>query len=201
MNPPPALLPNERELFARMARGEEAAFSTIFYHYTAQIKPFIVSLTRSESVAEEIVQEVFLTLWLNRVKLSEVDNYRAYIFTASNNRVYTWLKRRAREMQLQGELGAYLPETDNSSQEAIDLKESITIIGEAVARLPPQKKLIWRLSRGEGLSHEQIAEQLGLSKNTVKNHLVAAIKMVREYLDGQGGAAVVLAASLYRLIA
>ena len=192
----PVLLPDERSLFARMAEGDEAAFSTIFFHYAAQMKPFIFSLTRSESAAEEIVQEVFLSLWINRAKLTEVENYRAYVLTASNNRVYSWLKKRARELRSQGELAVDLPDPASGPAEEVDLKESIAIIEEAVERLPPQKKLIWRMSRGEGLSHEEIAQRLGLSKNTVKNHLVAAIKIIRERLDGQSGTAVVVAAVL-----
>ncbi len=190
----PDFLPDERELFARMAGGDEAAFGVIFFHYTAQIKPFIVSLTRSESAAEEIVQELFLSLWLHRATLAEVENHRAYIFTASNNRVYTWLKKRARELRLQGEPGVDLPDPGSGPEESVDLKQSLAIIEEAVEGLPPQKKLIWRLSRGEGLSHAEIASKLGLSKNTVKNHLVVAIRLIRERLDRQQGTAVVVAA-------
>jgi RNA polymerase sigma-70 factor (family 1) len=189
----PPNLPDERILFARMAEGDEAAFSAIFFHYTAQIKPFIVSLTRSEPAAEEIVQEVFLSLWLNRAKLAGVENHRAYVLTASNNRVYSWLRKRARELRVQGEPAADLPDPGEGPEAAVDLKESLAIIEAAVERLPPQKKLIWRLSRGEGLSHDEIAQRLGLSKNTVKNHLVVAIKQIREELD-KGGAVGVVAA-------
>jgi RNA polymerase sigma-70 factor (ECF subfamily) len=191
MSPTPSILPDERILFARVAEGDEAAFSTIFFHYTAQIQPFIISLTRSESAAEEIVQEVFLSLWVNRAKLVDVENYRAYIFTASNNRVYSWLKKRARELRRQGEFGEDIPDLEQHPEEAIDLKQSLAVIEEAVEQLPPQKKLIWRLSRGEGLTHEEIAQQLGLSKNTVKNHLVVAIRQIREELEKGGTVGVV----------
>ncbi len=194
MSPSSVFLPDERALFARMAAGDEAAFSTIFFHYTAQIRPFILHLTRSESAAEEIVQEVFLSLWLNRAKLLAVDNHRAYVLTVSNNRVYSWLRKQAQERRMHGEPGVDLPDTGSGPEEAFDLKASIAIIEEAVERLPPQKKLIWRLSRGEGLSHDEIARRLGLSKNTVKNHLVTAIRLIRERLDGQSGTAVVVAA-------
>jgi RNA polymerase sigma-70 factor (family 1) len=193
MHSHPVPLPNEQELFARMAEGDEAAFSTIFFHYTAQIRPFIASLTRSETAAEEIVQEVFLSLWVNRARLAEVENYRAYVLTASNNRVYSWLRKRARELRLHGELAADLPDPGEGPEAAVDLKESMAIIEEAVERLPPQKKLIWRLSRGEGLSHEEIAQRLGLSKNTVKNHMVVAIRQIREELSKGGTVGVVAA--------
>jgi len=176
-------LPDERMLFARMAKGDEEAFAEIFYHYTALLQPFILNMTRSEADTEEIIQDLFLQLWMQREKMPEIGNYRAYIFTASNNRVYTWLKRRARELRLSAEAGSGVADQDSRLEEALDLKESMALITEAVDRLPPQKKLIWRLSREEGLSHEQIAGQLGLSKNTVKNHMVAAIRMVRKYLQ------------------
>ena len=176
-----------------MAQGDEIAFGRIFYYYTGLLQPFILSMTRSQPAVEEIIQELFLHLWLHREKLEEVENYRAYIFTASNNRVYTWMKKRAREWRLEQEAGSRIITTSQTTEEIIDWKESRALIEKAVELLPPQKKLIYRLSRDQGLSHDQIAERLGLSKNTVKNHIVEALRLIRKQLDHHQGLAIMVA--------
>lgn len=192
-NPAPLQPAEERELFTLMARGDEIAFSRIFFYYTGLLQPYILSMTRSTTASEEIIQDLFLHLWLNREKLEEIENYRAYIFTASNNRVYTWLKKRAREWRLQQEAGSRLATTGQTTEETIDWRESMSLIEKAVELLPPQKKLIYRLSRDQGLSHDQIAERLGLSKNTVKNHIVEALRLIRKQLEDQQGSALLAA--------
>ena len=170
----------EKELFRKIAEGDELAFAEIFFRYTAKLQPFLLKVTRSEQDTEEIIQDVFLRLWLSRKKLTEVDNHQAYIFTISNNRLFTFLQKKARRMQVEHQSAT--PDITHITEEMIDLHENTRLINEAVEQLPPQKKLIFELSRNKGWSHEQIAHELHLSKNTVKNHMTEALRMIREYL-------------------
>lgn len=176
------ILLNERQYFARIADGDEAAFSTIFYHYTPRIHPLIKKIIRSEHVTEEIIQDVFVSLWKNREKLVEIDNYAAYIFTVATNITFNYLKFKARKER---HLNEAQLESDftNNTLETIDLHETRELVGQLIRQLPPQKKLIYKLTREEGLSHDQIARRLNISKNTVKNHLVETLKFLRENLQ------------------
>ena len=139
-------------------------------------------MTRSEEVTEEIVQDVFVSLWKSREKLPEINNYTAYIFTIATNRTFNYLKSKAREVIRLQELAKVEKDFTNETEETIDLNASRDLINRLIDRLTPQKKLIYQLTRDQGLTHDEIAVQLNISKNTVKNHLVETLKFLRKNL-------------------
>lgn len=188
MSANPNILPNERELFAHMAEGSEAAFTDIFFHYIPLLQPHIGKMTRSEDATQDIIHDVFLKLWLNREKMREIENYRAYIFKISTNQTYNWLKEKAKERLAIAGTKLRSIDSENTTEEIIDYNQSAEIINQAVAQMPPQRKLIFTLSREEGLSHDEIAERLQISKYTVSNHLTEALKQIKEYLQKMPGA-------------
>lgn len=178
----PTILAHEKEIFLRISQGDEAAFTEMFFHYTARIHPFINKMTHSEEVTEEIVQDVFVSLWKSREKLPEINNYTAYIFTIASNRTFNYLKSKAREVKRLQELAKEAKDFTNVTEETIDGNESRDLINKLVSRLTPQKKLIYQLTRDQGLTHDEIAVQLNISRNTVKNHLVETLKYLRKNL-------------------
>lgn len=189
---PYTILLNEKEYFVRIAQGDEAAFSKIFFHYTSRIHPFIRKMTRSEEVTEEIVQDVFMSLWKSREQLMGIENYAAYIFTIATNKTYNYLKSKGRKEKHLNELAKGKRDFTNNTLESIELHETRELVGQLVTQLPPQKKLIYKLTREEGLSHDEIAQQLHISKNTVKNHLVETLKFLRENLQRSQGVSLLL---------
>lgn len=176
------IMNNEKEIFLLISKGDEAAFTEMFFHYTARIHPFIKKMTRSEEVTEEIVQDVFVNLWRSREKLPEINNYTAYIFTIASNSTFNYLKTKAREVIRLQEMAKVEKDFTNVTEETIDGNESRDLINKLVNRLTPQKKLIYQLTRDQGLTHDEIAVQLNISKNTVKNHLVETLKYLRKNL-------------------
>ena len=182
------ILLHEREYFIRMSQGDESAFTEIFFHYAARIHPFIKKMTRSEEVTEELVQDVFVSLWKSREKLPDVNNYSAYIFTFATNRTFNYLKAKAREIKRLQILASVEKDFTNNTLETIDLNESQNLLNELVDNLAPQQKLIYKLTREEGMSHDEIAHRLNISKNTVKNHLVKTLKYLRDNMNNSYGA-------------
>jgi len=179
---PKTILPCEKECFFRVAHGDEAAFSEVFYHYTGRMHAFIKKMVRTDEAAEEIVQDVFMSLWEHREKLLEIDNYAGYIFTIATNKTYNYLKSKAREENKVDELFKLRKDFTNNTLESIDLHETQQLIDQWIEQLTPQKKLIYKLTRESGLSHDEIAQQLNISKNTAKNHLVETLRYFRENL-------------------
>ena len=193
------ILQNEKELFVQMARGSEAAFTKIFYHYTPQIYHFILGKTKSEEITEEILQEVFIKVWNKREKFEEVTNFEDYLFTIAANNTYNFLRRMVNDEKLKKKVWESIQNFSNITEETLDLKESRALIDKAVDKLSPQKKKIFILSREQGLSHAEIAEQLNISPSTVNNQLTEALRFIKEYIKNTPSASLALLMMLMRM--
>lgn len=179
------LLPdNEQLLFRLVAEGDEKAFSSLFNLFLPKLYPLILKLTRSESVVEEIIQETFIKVWLNRDKLSGMENPGGWLYTVAANKCYDHLRTRALNDKLFVSTTAADPGGANTTHEWLGLREVKRLIALAVNDLPEQRKKIYLMSRNEGKTIPEIADTLQLSPHTVKNALVAALKSIREYLAG-----------------
>lgn len=172
-------------LFRLTGEGDEKAFADLFNLFLPKLYPFILKLTRSGSVAEEIIQETFIKVWLNRDKLAEMENPGGWVFTVASNKCYDYLRTRALKDNL------FVSATDepagsNFTHEWLDLKELKRLIELAVNDLPEQRKKIYLMSRDQGKTIPEIADALQLSPHTVKNALVISLKFIREYLTRNG---------------
>lgn len=173
--------PNEKEWLRRVATGDEAAFTVLFDAYKDRIYTIALRITDSPLIAEEIVQDVFLKIWVKRESLTAVDHFRAYLFTATRNQVFNVLKRLARHREITAELTADAhAETSDSDTLLLD-KEYQAILSEAVNQLPPQQQQVYRLMKEQGLKRDQVAEQLAISPQTVKVHLAQAMRSIRAF--------------------
>lgn len=177
---------NEQELLLQLAAGSEAAFTAIFHHYRGRLYHYIFSITASRETAEDTVHDVFLKIWNNREKMAGIENMNAYLFRICHNQAITGLRRMAKETlilsELQQENIPFLSHADPACQK--EIRDSIQ---QAVNRLSPQQRQVFLLSRQDGLKHKQIAEQLGVSINTVKTHLGQALRFLREEIGQQYG--------------
>jgi RNA polymerase sigma-70 factor (family 1) len=174
---------NEAELFAELAKGNEKAFEVIYHHYIKRLGPFVDKMLRSPELAEEVVQDIFVQLWINRALLADVKHPTSYLFNMATNKTLDYLKKAANNVKLMDRIASRTTEISHDTEERLVFRESAQIIEMAVASLPQQRKLIYHLSRNEGLSNEEIAERLQLSRQTVKNQLVHALKSIREYTE------------------
>lgn len=174
---------NETELFAGLANGDERAFEIIYHHYNKRLAPFVLKMIRSEDLAREIIQDIFVQLWINKHLLNDVQHPTSYLFNIAANKTLNYIKKVASNSKLMNKLAEGYDDRTNETEESVILRESIELIEKAVSQLPGQRRLIWEMSRNEGLTHEQIAERLNISKNTVKNQMGHALKYVRSYLD------------------
>lgn len=142
-------------------------------------------MCKSPEATEEIVQDIFIKLWINRHSLSQFDSPEAYIFSMARNRTIDYLRRLAKDTNLMSVLEGDLSTGNNDIEEQLNAKELRRLIEEALGQLSAQKQTVFQLSRDEGLSHDQIAEIMQLSKSTVKNHLSETLRHIREHLSQQ----------------
>lgn len=170
----------------------DTVFTVVFDTYKDRIYGFVLSLVKSPDAAEELTQDILIKLWLCRDILGEVKNLDGYIFTVARNKALNHLRKAAYDKRLLQELAGYMRTQHTDVEDQVTLHDYERLVGEAVSSLSPQRKQVYRLSREDGLSLEEIAQQLQLSRNTVKNHLVASLKAIREHLQKHGGEFLVL---------
>lgn len=179
-------LANETNLFYRIAQGDEAAFETLFHLYVPRIQPVITQIIQEEAPAKDIIQEIFLSIWMSRDKLPDITTPRNWIFKIAYHRSYSWLQKqgvrdKARQVNIaEGE------DYSNLTEENLSFTETTRLIREAIELLPPQAKKIYQLSRETDLKIAEIAAQLKLSPQTIKNSLVRSLRSIREYLIKHG---------------
>ena len=175
-------LTNENELLARVAEGDERAFGLLFHHYRSKIYSYAFHLSGDTAQADELVQEVFLKVWLNRDKIPHVLRFDNYLFTIARNQVFDMLKKMARESEFRQQIAGLFDPEANPVEDRLLTRENEVRLRQALDRLPPRQRLIFFLSRNQGMKHEEIADQLNISRHTVKTHLVQALKTLRTLL-------------------
>lgn len=171
-----------KTFFKTLADGDASGFEAFFNLYKKRVFGVALKMLKSETEAEEIVQDVFLSIWQSRAKLGEINDPEAYLFTITYNAVYAKLKKIAQNQQLLHSVVQHLVQKQNTTEETIAAHESERLINEAIQQLPAQQRTVYELNKLAGWSYYEIAEQLQLSQNTVRNHLSAATKTVRTIL-------------------
>ncbi|WP_276482578.1 RNA polymerase sigma factor [Paraflavitalea pollutisoli] len=182
----------EKALLAQIADHSEPAFRQLFELYKSKVYSFVVAFTHSTADAEEILQETFITLWQHRHLLAQVDHPRNYIYTIVRNKTFQLLKQVAKTTSLQHELWTNLQQAGSSADDLLHLRDSQSLIDNALSQLSEQKQRIFSMSRQEGLSHDQIAAATGLSKSRVKNIIVEVLNYLKAHLEHAAGAVIAI---------
>jgi len=192
-------LNNTQDLLLRVAAGDEHAFRVFFHEYSNNIYSVAFMLTKSAVVAEDMVQEIFLKLWLNRTALPEVTNIRSYIFIHARNHIFNELRKKSSDPRFMEELTDYLGEVRDTPEQQLLQKEGRALLQAAVQHLPSQQQLVYQLSRDENLTQEEIANRLGISKHTVRNHMAQALQNIRQYLESNASEVLLLICAIEML--
>lgn len=171
----------EKELFQKIAEGDELAFKQLYLRYLPRLRPYLVDMIKSAAAADDIIQEAFIRIWLNRDKLSAVEHPASWIFRVAANECYKALRRTAYDMKMAGSL-----EQGHFEEQDIQYEQTHRYVNEAIAQLTPQRKKIYEMSRLEGKKPAQIASELNLSVSTVKNTLSATLELIRAHLTDKG---------------
>ena len=175
-------LTNENELLARVTEGDERAFGTIFHHYRRKIYAYAFHLSGDAAQADELVQETFLKVWLHRDKIPHVLRFDNWLFTIARNQVFDMLKKMARDAEFRRQVAGLLDPEANPVEDQLLSRENELRLHQALEKLPPRQRLVFTLSRHQGMKHEEIADHLQISRHTVKTHLVQALKTLRSTL-------------------
>ncbi|HEY4111945.1 RNA polymerase sigma-70 factor [Puia sp.] len=170
-----------KQTWQLLAEGSEYAFTQLFDHYRGKVYSVAWHFLKSPVLAEEIVQDVFMKIWLKRQDLQEIQNTENYLFILARNLIFDRLKALSYETAAQKKWPLSSESVDDSDHR-LRQDQCLQLLRQAVDLLPQRQKEVYRLAKMQGLSQEAIAGQLQLSRLTVKKHMAEALKSIRKYL-------------------
>jgi RNA polymerase sigma-70 factor (family 1) len=176
------IINQDRERIISLQEDNNKAFEYFYDQYRNKVYNFALKLLVDPDLAREIVQQVYIKFWENRSKLDPERPVEPYLYVITRNACFDWLARVNRDRKMKGyflELNEIrCNETENSTL-CQDYKE---LAARAVAILPGKRRQVFELCHNEGLTYEQIAVKLGISKNTVKTHLLKSYQTIKDYI-------------------
>lgn len=171
---------NNQEIIQMLSDDNPAAFETLFLHYYPKVKLFLIGFLKDEESAQDIVQDVFLKLWQRRKELDSLTNFNAFLFRCAKNEMLNYLRKQyIGTLYIEKEIQKEARYNNDPESEYVATELS-SLVKSMVEKMPSQRKIIFRMSREEGLSSDEIAQRLNINKRTVENHLSLALRTIRE---------------------
>ena len=165
---------------ALLSRDDVAAFNALYYKYYRAVFSNVYKLVQQQQAAEDILQDVFASLWINRKKIDPEKAVGGWLFVVSYNKSMKFLNTAVRErMGVHDERTAEIAETPGNDHQEVEYQYHL--INEAIENLPPKKKKVFILCKLEGMTYEEAATSLGISPHTVKEYVSSSLKFIKEY--------------------
>jgi len=166
----------------KLVKGDDvSAFGQLYHNYRARLYHNIFRMIKSTDDSEEILQETFVKIWVNRHNLDPERSFQAYVFKISENLVYDFFRKAALNRKLHDHLVNVGSSNSNNIERYIFYKESNQLFNQAVENLPPRRKEIYKLCKIEGKSYDEVSKSLGISISTINEHIVKASRAVRKF--------------------
>ncbi len=173
---------SERQLFERVRQNDQKAYEQVFRTYYPMLCNYALRLVKNQETAEEIVQDLFCTIWEKRQQIQLSSSLKSYLFGATHNNCLRYLKHQKVRQNYQVETLAQFKEGEPVQDEEFLTFELQQKIAEGINRLPAQCRKIFQLSRYEGLKYKEIAQKAGISVKTVEAQMSKALRILREEL-------------------
>lgn len=177
----------ERSLILRLTEGDEDAFCELYATYKNRLIYFAMRFLKSREYAEDVFQDAFTVVWQSRRFINPDASFSSYLYTIMRNRILNQLRNAANEEKLKESiLSQALDYTEDTKREVM-LNDLKFLISHALQQLTPRQREIFEMSREAQLSHKEIADKLGISVNTVQEHISTSLKLIRTYLIKYSG--------------
>lgn len=172
-----------RDLVRKISESDQRAFDRLFRHFYSQLVRFGCKYVRSKTIASDIVQESFVRLWKKRETLDPNRSVKAYLYQTVRNRSLNYIRDHSKETVGLEPLQEYGLEAKNGNEQSAKADDRSELLSKWIKELPKRQREAFELSRFEGLDHDEIAEVMDISANTVNNHIVAALDTLRSRSD------------------
>lgn len=173
---------NDVTLLQQLQQGDASAFSNLYNNHSKTLYRKILWMVNDEEIAKELLQDLFLKLWENRSKIDISKSFRSYLYTIAVNLVYDYFRKCSKKKELEAHLMSLAIDYYSHVEEAIISQEDVSLLGDVINHLPPQRKQVFLLCKVEGKSYDEVSELLSISKSTIQDHIVKANHSIKDYL-------------------
>lgn len=173
----------EKRLLLALKQGNNKSFERLYAAYSPSLYWKLLKMIKVKEEADEILQDLFVKVWDRRSQIDTEQSFSAYLYKIAQRMVFDHYRKIARANKAYEQIQYDSTEIIPDVEDYIFAKETSSLIKQAVDEMPPQRKLAFQLCKIEGKSHQQAAEIMNISPNTVHNHLVLALKSIRLYLE------------------
>jgi RNA polymerase sigma-70 factor (family 1) len=176
---------NERMLLRQISEGDRMVFKILYTRYFPDVQRYVALFESSKANLDELTQDVFVRIWEKRSYLAEVESFKSYLFMVTRNVVFNYL-RGLKVQQKVKELDEAAERSGAAVEDQLLYKQYYRIALEAMEKLPPGRRKVLKMSIDDGLTLDEIATELNISRAGVKKQLYAATAFVRQYLHEHG---------------
>ncbi|WP_291527824.1 RNA polymerase sigma factor [Bacteroides sp. UBA939] len=167
------------EVLQRLREGDHESYKKVYLHWRRPIHRFVFNLTGTEGDADDITQDIFAVLWNYREKIDPEKNIRSLLFLIARRIAYK--SNQANRIRERYADSVWMDESDYFTSHDIVVEKEVQLLKQALLqRMTPQQRKIFEMSHDEGLTPEEIAERLGIKRETVYNQLSKARKTLRD---------------------
>lgn len=175
----------DQKLVKTLKKGDVFAFNELFHKYSQKVYNFSIKHLENEEDVKDLVQEIFMKIWDKRKEIDANKSFNGFLFTITLNLIRNYFRKKVKDRKL---INKWLEETEpysDSTKLSIEFRSLEKVVNTIVEQLPPKRRMVFRLSRNEGLSNDDIARRMNIQKKTVENHLNLALRYLRERLQEQ----------------
>jgi RNA polymerase sigma-70 factor (ECF subfamily) len=171
----------DNNLLVCLKKGDIAAFDELYHRYSRKLMAFSITFFPDQQLAEEAVQEIFVRVWERRKKLDETKSFKSYLFQAIKFFMFNYIRNRKKDCCLENVSDDFLVSLSNHEDELV-YQEMEGIVIDLIEKLPMVQKEVFKLNKLKGMSSEQIAHHMNLSKRTIEHHIYLASKSLKKKL-------------------
>ena len=162
-----------------LAHDDRAVFDRLFEMLYPKVKYFVLSMCHDEDEAENLTQDIFLKLWTKRERLRDIDNLDAYVFTVAHHEALNFIRHSLVLTTTPIDTTAKSQADSDDTERDMEYRQLLDMVYAEISRMPEKRRRIFMMSREDGLSNQEIADRLGLSRRTVEAHISAALRDLR----------------------
>ena len=170
----------DSDLVIKLHDDDVGAFDALYWKYHQTIYSNILKLTKNSEATQDILQDVFSMLWEKRMDIDNQRSVSGWLFVLSFNQSVNYIRKKLREYSAKDSMMALIDASDKANPKL--LEDQYNLLETAISQLSSQKRRVFTLCKLEGKSYEAAAQEMNISKHTVKEYLSLAMASVKSFI-------------------